>query len=130
MNEETKTTNSTPREKAAAKVVKASIDTPLGWARKKGQIRALTMGNGTRVALPSTSHAAAAQLHGWNDHRHHAGVELGMTEEAYEAALVAAARPVKCEDGRSRYVPYEAACSEYAPYKRAKNVPGPTKETG
>ena len=107
------------------KVDKVELLTPMGWARKKGQTRTLKKGNGERVVLPTPQHMATAQLHGWNDHRHHAGAEFAMTEEDYEAALKAAARQMMCTDGRSRYVPHEAACSEYAPYKKCKNVPGP-----
>ncbi len=123
----------TPKKAARPKKVeKAERLDPMGWARQKGQVRTLKKSNGERVALPTPQHMAAAQLHGWNDHRHHAGADYAMTEEDYDAAIKAAARPVKCTDGRSRYVPHDAACSEHAAYKKSKNVPGPatTKEKG
>lgn len=130
-DEETKTKPTKPtKSKKADRADKVELLTPMGWARKKGQTRTLKKANGERVALPTPQHMATAQLHGWNDHRHHAGADFAMTEEDYEAALKTAARQVKCTDGRSRYVPHEAACSEYAPYKKCKKVPGPVKKEG
>ena len=134
MSEETKpeeTKTKPKRDKPKPKVARPEkVDrlTPMGWARRKGQARTLKKSNGERVVLPTPQHMAAAQLHGWNDHRHHAGSDDAMVEEDYEAAIKAAMRPVKCTDGRSRYVPHDAACSKYAAYKKAKNVPGPKKE--
>jgi hypothetical protein len=38
-------------------------------------------------------HKAAAALHGWADHEHHAGAPIQLTGDDYYAALVAASEP-------------------------------------
>ncbi len=40
-------------------------------------------------------HNAAAALHKWEEHRHHAGAELELDEETYNAALAAASTLVR-----------------------------------
>jgi hypothetical protein len=42
----------------------------------------------------SWQHAAAAQLHGWGLHEHHAGQAIELSLDDYKAALLAAAEPV------------------------------------
>lgn len=42
----------------------------------------------------SWQHAAAAGLHGWTEHAHHAGEPIQITADAYKAALLAATTPV------------------------------------
>jgi hypothetical protein len=86
----------------------------------------------------SWQHAAAAQLHGWAAHEHHAGAPIALTREDYEAALKAATETVTRlvnKDGSpgealdahgcarlngakptvSRYEPHPAALSTHAP---------------
>jgi hypothetical protein len=61
-------------------------------------------------SLYSWDHAAAAALHGWKNHEHHAGAPIQITRAAYESALAAASAP----DATGRYVPHPAARSPYA----------------
>jgi hypothetical protein len=42
----------------------------------------------------SWQHAAAAGLHGWTEHEHHAAEPMRLAAAAYKAALVAASTPV------------------------------------
>lgn len=90
----------------------------------------------------SAEHAAAAALHGWNAHAHHANETFRCTREAYEAALKAAAAPVTRtldKDGKPGpaldaeqvaklngskplvhvYEPHTAALSKHAPKSHA-----------
>lgn len=56
-------------------------------------------------------HAAAAALHGWDAHAHHAGEPLQLSAEDYYRALVAASAP----DGAGNYRPHAGALSRHAP---------------
>jgi hypothetical protein len=51
-------------------------------------------------------HAAAAVLHGWAAHQHHAGSPIQLTEADYDAALAAVTV--------APLVPHNAALSPYA----------------
>ena len=53
---------------------------------------------------------AAAALHGWGDHEHHAGAPMQLTGVDYYQALVAASEPNK--DGH--YVPHFPALSPHS----------------
>lgn len=59
-------------------------------------------------------HNAAAALHGWDAHAHHAGEPIRMTAKAYRNALRAAAAP----DALGEYLPHEAALSPHCPHQR------------
>jgi len=67
----------------------------------------------------SWQHAAAAQLHGWNAHEHHAGSPIQLSRADYEAALAAASAPVATlmPNGLTRtvYEPHKPALSPHAP---------------
>ena len=54
-------------------------------------------------------HKAAAALHGWGDHEHHAGEPIKLTGEEYYGALVAASEPAT--DGN--YLAHLPACSPH-----------------
>lgn len=78
---------------------------------------AFAFGGQPRAAtVYSWQHEAAAQLHGWKDHAHHANEPFRMTRLDYEAALKAAADPVQDErTGVTDYQPHRAAMSQHAP---------------
>ena len=59
-------------------------------------------------AIPNWQHGAAAALHCWDLHEHHAGGPLLLTESDYLAALKAAEGP--------SYKPHAAALSPHAPW--------------
>jgi hypothetical protein len=52
-------------------------------------------------------HAAAAALHGWGAHQHHAGGPMRLSGTDYAAALDAACK--------APLTPHQAALSEYSP---------------
>lgn len=54
-------------------------------------------------------HDAAAALHGWTTHAHHAGAPMQLSGADYYEALVAASEPKS-----GRYVPHPAALSPHA----------------
>lgn len=93
--------------------------TPHEHAVATGNHGARGAGRGTRVAsvggraAPASTyswqHNAAAQLHGWPQHEHHAGAPIRLTREDYELALAAAEAP----DPAGEYEPHEAALSEH-----------------
>lgn len=77
--------------------------TPDELARRTGHLRGLTreqavkIGAGTPTLTTeaySWQHAAAAQLHGWHAHAHHAGEPIRLTKQDYEGALKAVEKPV------------------------------------
>ncbi len=59
-------------------------------------------------------HAAAAALHGWAEHAHHAGAPMRLSAEDYFAALVAASEP----DTQGNYRPHPGALSRHAPARK------------
>jgi len=61
-------------------------------------------------------HAAAAAMHGWAEHAHHAGAAFRCSSEDYAAALKAAEAPGKS----GRYEPHKPALSEHG--ARAKRA--------
>jgi len=95
--------------------------TPEELAELTGNTRvdteAFSFGGRPRTSIAySWQHEAAAQLHGWKDHAHHANESYRLTRIDYEAALKAAAEPVKDErTGVTDYQPHRAAMSQYAP---------------
>lgn len=104
---------------AAAKKKADAPDTPDGWARRCGKLLTIKLLSGQRVKRPEPMHLAAAQLHGWDDHRHHAGGHMLMVRDAYEKALKAVERPVLCDDGKYHYVPHPEALSEHHPHEKS-----------
>lgn len=96
-------------------------------------------GKPQKILVHSWQHTAAAQLHGWGAHEHHAGAPIQLTRDDYEKALEAASEPVTRlldKDGkptgdpltkeavaamngrqpvRSDYEPHRAALSPHAP---------------
>jgi hypothetical protein len=59
----------------------------------------------------SWQHGAAAQLHGWNQHKLDSAEPFRLSRVAYEAALLAASTA----DERGNYHPHPAALSPFAP---------------
>lgn len=90
---------------------KSPPPTPDHWARiafpvtKRGNLSALPHPN-------YWQHKAAAALHGWAAHEHHAGAPMQLTAEAYYEALVAASKPNKSGE----YIPHFPALSPHAPF--------------
>ncbi len=66
------------------------------------------------IAQYTWQHNAAAALHGWDAHAHHAGEPIRMTAKAYRNALRAASSP----DERGEYLPHDAALSPHCPHQR------------
>lgn len=101
-----------PPSKEAPKAKAARIPRyPVGeLAKKHGETLKLTFP--TKRIVPSAAHKAAAALHGWNDHLHHAGGPMCLTDEDYLAAIEAARRPPQ---GTNKLRPHQPACSEHCP---------------
>ena len=55
-------------------------------------------------------HAAAAALHGWNEHQYHEGKAVELSAEDYAAALAASEAP----GPSGEYEPHEPALSKHA----------------
>ena len=70
----------------AAPPKKADMRSPTDWAKALGEFHD-AKGVPGQEDFFSARHAAAAALHGWNDHAHHEGRELEMTEADYRTAL-------------------------------------------
>lgn len=134
-----------PPEPPAAETVPARTHfTPAELAVATGNATnrkpGIRMGGGTPQEQPvySWQHNAAAQLHGWAAHEHHAGAPIQLTPAEYQAALKAASEEVTRvveKDGKpgavvdaasvksingtkplvSRYEPHKAALSPHAP---------------
>ena len=76
--------------------------------------RAMSPGEWCAAIFPSESrphpdlwkHEAAAALHGWAAHRHHAGQPIQLTRADYEAA-------VAIVEGVQPYTPHQTALSEH-----------------
>jgi|SRR5690606_33851215 len=104
----------TPAQQAPMSVEKRS---PAEWAALTGNVldqhtHVLVGGKAGKAKTLSWQHAAAAQLHGWALHEHHAGKPIALTRAEYEGALKAATSP--CPKKR-RYLPHHAALSPFAP---------------
>lgn len=96
----------TPEPKAAPK--KAEHRTVDELAKALGEFR--QPGPYEEGSGFSARHAAAAQLHGWALHAHHAGEPMRLSEADYRAALEAAS-PAK-----GNGVPHKAALSKHSPH--------------
>lgn len=123
--------------KKASTLPAGELLTPAEHARACGKVKRVKRGvafKGQRYMRESydSIHAAAAVLHGWQFHEHHAGEPMRLTREAYEAALKAAANPInvteddlkKCRDDsecaelrakHGHYQPHPAALSPHKP---------------
>lgn len=88
--------------------------TPAECAAKCGQV--VTGPKPHRRKSFSPSHLAAATLHGWNAHAHHAGEPFLMSIGDYEKALAAPGNVY--EDRRCR--PHEPARSKWCPHPKLK----------
>ena len=64
------------------------------------------IGKLTRPTFDRWKHGAAAALHGWRQHAHHAGAPMELSEPDYDAALEAAQK-AEC-------IPHKPALSEHA----------------
>ena len=74
------------KAKAKAKP-KATLKSPSGWLETMRASIASPRGG---VADYEWQYAAAETAHGWKAHAHHAGKELNITKEDFDAALKAA----------------------------------------
>lgn len=95
---------------------------PVGVAQRADQAKAQEQSpdDWAKVLLPpsesgrphadSWKHGAAAALHGWTLHAHHAGSPILLSRAAYEGALAAASEPVG-----AGYEPHPDALSPHAP---------------
>ena len=110
----------------AAPAVSSSAEkrTPEEWAGVCGQRRPKTFeetvttvnGKPFDVVGPYLwEHEAAAVLHGWALHAHHAGEPIKLTRADYEAALKAAG----VTNDKGEYVPHPAALSPHKPKPEA-----------
>lgn len=122
VKDESKKPESPKKPKQVASGPKGKIGSHHEWARAFGKLKMLKQIDGSRASVFAPDHAAAMNLHGWANHRHHANGELMLTEDQYLAALEAAQRPVLCTDGKSHYVPDEKARSKYCPHEVFKPV--------
>jgi hypothetical protein len=88
---------------AVSKHMKRSVDE---W----GRIRFPITGKGVMKSIPPDAwkHTAAAAMHGWNEHAHHAGQPMRLSEADYDKALEAAG------DGRGSKA-HAAAVSAHCP---------------
>lgn len=104
--------------KAEPEAPKRTPRYPVGdLAKKHGEIVKLKFPR--RRIVPSALHAAAAALHGWLDHRHHAGEPMRLTDDEYKAALKAATRPPR---GKNKLEPHRPALSEHCPHAFMKKI--------
>lgn len=86
-----------PKEQADGKFTPLELARATGHMRQLTQEQAVRFGGGNadlKTELLSWEHTAAAQLHGWNAHEHHAGGSFRMTPDDYAGALKAAAEHV------------------------------------
>jgi hypothetical protein len=104
----------------------SSTKTPREHAKARDLVKAVKQTVAISVGAPAGSapprpgtvdrynwrHAAAASLHGWSQHEHHAGKPIQLSDADYEAALEAASAP----KGVS-YEPHKPALSPF------KNLP-------
>lgn len=85
------------------------------WLQKK--FPGTTTANGFRPHGDAWKHAAAAALHCWAEHAHHAGEEMQLSEADYDAACESACKV----DPKTRdYKPHGPALSKHAPTKDTK----------
>jgi len=98
--------DSEPKPKPKRKKAKPSGEakTPDEWCAQLGHIKMMRRA-GKRVAVASWQHNAAKNLHRWQQHAHHAGAPIQLTQKDYEAALAAAAA--------SPLVPHRGALGKY-----------------
>lgn len=101
-----------------AATVSAEKRAPEAWAGECGQRRkksfeeTVTMVNGRPFDVVGDflwEHEAAAVLHGWTLHQHHAGEPFKLSRADYEAALKAAG----VTDSKGEYHPHPAALSPH-----------------
>lgn len=106
------------KRSAPKQVFTEDLKTPAEWARVFNQVRphqleqTSTKLNGKpfdQVGEFLWPHEAAAMLHGWALHEHHAGTPMKLSRADYEAALKAASQT----DSRGEYQPHVAALSPH-----------------
>lgn len=59
------------------------------------------------LKTPRWAHAAASSLHGWREHKYHAGQSLELTRDDYDKAITAA------NDYRDKATPHAPALSPH-----------------
>jgi hypothetical protein len=94
MSEEEKPEASPPKKRttigggATIGATLADVRSPDQWARMLGEYHAPKYP--WQEPHYSARHAAAAALHGWNEHTHHSGAPMFLSQADYLAALEAA----------------------------------------
>ena len=92
------------------------------WAKRKFGSRTL---KGKQFIHPEAwKHAAAAALHCWPEHAHHAAAEMELTEEDYDAAIEAVlnikpGKPGKVKRVNGKRTIVDAKPTTYEPHKPA-----------
>lgn len=105
-----------PAKSAAAKATPEQHAKAKGLVTARRQTVAVVMKSPVGAAFPrpgivhdyAWQHRCAARLHGWDEHAHHAGKPIELTESDYDAALQAASEPKS-----GSYVPHPAALSQF-----------------
>ena len=106
--------------RVAPPVASASVEkrAPEAWAgecgqrRKKSFEQTVTTVNGQPFDFVGDflwEHEAAAVLHGWTKHAHHAGEPMQLSRQDYESALKAAG----VTNAKGEYMPHPAALSPH-----------------
>lgn len=107
------------KDEPRAKPKPKALPTVIELARELGEILELRMPNGKTIVTPTARHQAAAALHGWRDHAHHAGSPMTLSREAYQAALAAADAP---PHGQRALAPHVPALSPHVPHASGKQA--------
>lgn len=95
-----------PKGEAAPRAAAEQL-TPEQWAHRKGLFVEAKPPNESHFAW---QHTAAATLHGWNAHTHHAGEPIRLSEPDYDAAI-------KAVDAPGNPKAHKPAMSRYCPHK-------------
>lgn len=101
----------------AKKLTPAQHAKALGLVEERQQAVAIVMKSprGAPAPVPGKvlaydwRHNCAAKLHGWAEHKHHAGADIELSAEDYAAALKAVEEP----DAKGNYVPHVPALSPF-----------------
>lgn len=111
----------TPRDGLPAPT-KTELLTPDQWARRKGLFVETRQAGEVRIPAESHfhwSHAAAAALHGWASHEHHASEPMKLAEADYDAALKAVTEPGESGQSRAHKPALSPHCTHDAGHRKA-----------
>lgn len=110
---------SEPPPKAPSKDGKLKVSV---WAKRK--FGSTTVRNKEQIHPKAWQHKAAAALHCWLEHAHHAGAEMELTESDYDAAIEAVlnikpGKPGKVKRVNGKRTIEGAKPTTYQPHKPA-----------